>query len=177
MLTRTVNFYSYREMKRSVLIFVLICWAVSDIHAQSNEDLSFAIEEFVTHISDSGKNSRRIYFCIAYHPHDVQQTLPFRVNRLKCKYFFIEDLEKIKKHTDQFFTIESPIRHGDTVDFLFTNVSIIRRDGEYLVEAECRGLLPIVPDVRVINGPDGERTIQSRIIQVNKKGIFRKNEL
>lgn len=164
-------------MKQYVLICVLIFWIVPCLHAQSNEDLSFAIEEFVKHISDSGKNSRRVYFCIAYHPYELRKTLPYRVNGFRCKYFFIEDLKKVKKHADQFFTIESPIRHGDTVDFLFTNVSINRENGEYLVEAECRGILPIVPDVRIINGPEGKRIIQSRIIQVNKKGIFRKNEL
>lgn len=164
-------------MKRIILIFVLIYWVVSGLHAQSNEDLSFAIEEFVTHISDSGEISRKVYFCMAYRPYDLQRSLPFKVNRFRCKYFFIEDLEKVKKHMSQFFTIEPPIRHGDTVDFVFINVSISKGSGECLVEAECRGLLPIVPDIRIINGPEGKRTIQSRIVQVNKKGISRKNEL
>lgn len=164
-------------MKRLFLIFLLICWVMSSIHAQSKEDLSFAIEEFVKHISDSGKISRRVYFCMTYYPYVLHRTLPHNVNRFRCKYFFIKELKKVKKHTGQFFTIESPIRHGDTIDFLFTNVSINRGNGECLVEAECRGFLPIVPDVRIINGPEGKRTIQSRIIKVNKEGIFRKNEL
>ena len=160
-------------MKRSVLIFVFIYWVVSGLHAQSYEDLSVAIKEFVTHISDSGEISRKVYFCIAYHPDGLQRALPSKVKKFRCKYFFIEDLEGFKKHVDQFFTIESPIHHGDTVDFLFTNVKINRCNGECLVEAECRGFWPIVPDVRIINGLKGEKTIQSHIIQVNKKGIFR----
>lgn len=159
------------------MIFTLTCWIVFGLQAQSKEEPFYAIEEFVTHISDSGKISRTVYFCISYCPSDMQQKLPSKVNKFRCKYFFLEDIGKVQRHTDQFFTIESPLCNGDTMDFLFTNVSIYRKNGEYQVEAECRGFSPIIPDVRIINYPAEKRTIQSRIIQVNKKGILRRSEL
>lgn len=150
--------------------------------AQSNNETAVAIEDFVAHFSDITKSTPNLYFCVSFLPTDLRCNLPTKLDNFNCFYFSAKNREKIlkkmlrKKDNGRYYTIEVLTRSQDTIDFLFVKVDVQRKQNGFEVFAECRGMLPITPDIRIINSTDGKRIIQSRIIEVNKSGIKREND-
>lgn len=170
-------------MKHMLFFCVIMVNIFINSQAQSNKETVVAIEEFVAHFSDNANSSQNLYFCVSFLPADLRLNLPTKVAGFKCIYFSTENREKIfkkmlrKNDNGWFYTIKVQTKSQDTIDFLFVKVDVEREQGNFEVFAECRGMLPITPDIRIINTPDGKRIIQSRIIEINKTGIKREIEL
>lgn len=163
-------------MKKILNICLAILFVKSGGYAQSNCETTLAIESFVSQIDDSTDTYKNIYFCKSYLPIDMQCKLPFKVNKIKCTYFLIEDVNKLckKQNFDYFFTVKGEKNNNDTINFWFSYVSVIIKKECCEVASECRGVAPVAPDIRIINTKEGERIILSRITQISNRGIIRK---
>lgn len=170
-------------MKRMLIFIIVLVNFFPVCQAQSVEETTVAIEEFVSHISNYANSSQRLYFYVTFLPDTFLHNLPTKVSNYYCIYFSTENKEKgfkkmlRKKDKGRFYTIEVQSTSQDTIDFLFSKVDIQRNQGDYEVFGECRGTLPTTPDVRIINSPNGERIIQSSIVEISKRGIDRTNVL
>lgn len=165
-------------MKLQWVFCIVTISIISNCQAQSNHIAADAIEKFVSYIED-GVSIDEIFFCTSYLPDSIQHNLPSRVNNHKCNYFLTENTIKIckKKKMDCFYTIEIIGESPDTADFIFTLVNVTDENGSYETYAECRGMNPITPDIRIINMPNGKREVQSRIRRVGCTVIRRDLEL
>ena len=147
-------------MKHMLFFCVIMANIFINCQAQSNKETVVAIEEFVAHFSDDFHSPHNLYFCISFLPTVMQFDLPTKVAGFNCVYFSTENSKKIfkkmfrKNGSGQFYTIKVQIKSQDTIDFLFVKVDVQREQGNYEVFAECRGMLPITPDIRIINTPD-----------------------
>ena len=124
-------------------------------------------------------SASEIFFCISYLPSTIQGDLPSKVKKYKCNYLLTENIRKTckKKKIDCFYTIEVIRENRDTIDFIFTLVNVTNENGNYEAYAECRGMEPITPDIRIINISKDKRKVQSRIKEVGCTGIKRELEL